>query len=222
MTSFALITEGITDQAVIENILFGYYRDEVDVRPLAPSRDATDNARAGSYGGWEQVLEHCAHTEKILEAVAINDYLIIQIDTDCGDHANFGVSITHQGVDRAICDIVSDVKDLIIKRLSVAYSSHRHKFIFAISVHSLECWLLPLHGADKVTRGRTKECEKHLKEKIAKSTALKSNRFKKDHRTYHLISRKLAKSKHIEEVCADNESFSLFIAQLPELFAQDE
>ena len=50
MTSFALITEGITDQAVIENILFRYYKDEVDVRPLQPPRDATDDARAGGHG----------------------------------------------------------------------------------------------------------------------------------------------------------------------------
>ena len=31
MTSFALITEGITDQVVLESILYGVYSDDIDV-----------------------------------------------------------------------------------------------------------------------------------------------------------------------------------------------
>jgi hypothetical protein len=60
MPTFAVVAEGITDQAVIENIIQDYYRanleDEVDVNNLQPLRDATDQARASGQGGWERVL----------------------------------------------------------------------------------------------------------------------------------------------------------------------
>ena len=36
MISFGLITEGLTDQIVIENILAGYFKNpDLDIRPLA-------------------------------------------------------------------------------------------------------------------------------------------------------------------------------------------
>ena len=54
MASFALITEGITDQAVLENILTGLYGEDVEVNPLQPLRDATDTSRvkSDSFAGW--------------------------------------------------------------------------------------------------------------------------------------------------------------------------
>ena len=40
--SFGLITEGKTDQAVLKNILVGYFQDvDLYIRPLQPS-DVTD------------------------------------------------------------------------------------------------------------------------------------------------------------------------------------
>jgi hypothetical protein len=40
MISFGLITEGLTDQIVIENILAGYFKNlDLDVEPLQPERD---------------------------------------------------------------------------------------------------------------------------------------------------------------------------------------
>ncbi|WP_413261147.1 hypothetical protein [Floridanema flaviceps] len=43
MISFGLITEGLTDQIVIEDILSGYFNtDDIIVNPLQPERDTKD------------------------------------------------------------------------------------------------------------------------------------------------------------------------------------
>ena len=62
MTVFALVTEGITDSAVIEAILQSHFDDDdLEVRPIQPVRDVTDQARTapGAFGGWEKVFEYC-------------------------------------------------------------------------------------------------------------------------------------------------------------------
>jgi hypothetical protein len=117
MPSFALITEGITDQAVISAIINSYYRGhnaEIALNFLQPLRDSTDEAREGSFGGWERVLEHCAAREQIIQALTFNDYIVIQIDTDCGEHQNFGVALTEGGLDRQVCSIICDVKNILL------------------------------------------------------------------------------------------------------------
>ncbi|MCK5539270.1 MAG: hypothetical protein KAI79_20780 [Bacteroidales bacterium] len=89
MVTFGLITEGITDQIVIENILMGYFdsnEDDIDFKELQPLKDATDEC---GYGGWSKVLEYCK-SSKFKGTLRFNDYIIIQIDTDVSDA--YGIS----------------------------------------------------------------------------------------------------------------------------------
>lgn len=60
MTTFGLITEGITDQEVITNILFGYYDNpDLDITELQPLKDETDSKKSANFGGWGNLLEYC-------------------------------------------------------------------------------------------------------------------------------------------------------------------
>lgn len=82
MAIFGLISEGITDQIVIENILIGLLNDDdFSVDPLQPARDATDEDLATSHGNWHKVFEYC-QTQRFKDAVLNMDYVIIQIDAD--------------------------------------------------------------------------------------------------------------------------------------------
>ena len=69
MKTFSLITEGVTDQKVLKNILIGYFddREEDDIRftYAQPLLDETDlaNSRQASGGGWGMVLAYCASEE---------------------------------------------------------------------------------------------------------------------------------------------------------------
>jgi hypothetical protein len=213
MASFALITEGITDQAVLENILIGLYGDDVEVNPLQPLRDATDASRAksDSFGGWEQVFEYCQH-ENFDEVFMFNDYVIIQIDTDIDKHAKFWISLTHHGKDRPTEELIDEVRQLLIVKLKPAiYEQFQEKFKFAIAVRSLECWLLPLYAKEKAHIVKTKNCAKQLEREAQR---LKLD-YRKEHRVYDKLSRKYQSSKELETGKQHQKSLALFLDSLP-------
>jgi len=215
MVSFALITEGITDQAVLENILIGIYGDDVDVNPLQPLRDATDTSRAksDSFGGWEQVFEYCQH-EDFNEVFMFNDYVIIQIDTDVGERPHFGVSLTEGGKDRPAEELVCEVRNLLISKLDPdIYDHHQGGFQFAIAVHSLECWLLPLYAQGKAHVGKkTKNCYEHLKRQTNNKPGLDCH---KSYRQYECLSASFREPEALKKAKKHHRSLAIFLDSLP-------
>ena len=99
MLTFALVSEGVCDQAVIEHLIQTTCEKildcEIEVYPMQPLRDATDSS--ANFGGWERVFEFCE--TGIPAALSVNDYVVIQIDTDRAEHVKFGVSLQVGGVD---------------------------------------------------------------------------------------------------------------------------
>lgn len=168
MSSFALITEGITDQVTLETILWEHYDSDLDVTYIQPIRDATDESRQENIGGWEKVIEYCTLPE-FKSSFLFNEYVVIQIDTDCGEHVNFGVPLTVNGKDRHQQDIINDVINLLISKIGEdVYSEYKDRILFAISVHSLECWYLPLFESKKAKQSKSKNCTEHLKMAVIK------------------------------------------------------
>lgn len=108
MASFALITEGITDQVAISAVLYGLYDEEPEIRPVQPLRDATDEARQGNRAGWEKVFEYCA-SDDFAAIFATNDYVIVQVDTDVCGHVNFPVALVDEHGERSSTDVVEDL-----------------------------------------------------------------------------------------------------------------
>lgn len=211
MASFALITEGITDQVAIEAVLYGLYDEEPEIRPVQPLRDATDEARQGNRAGWEKVFEYCA-LDDFAAIFATNDYVIIQVDTDVCGHVNFPVALADESGERSSADVVEEVKSFINAKIAAAtLAAYGNRILYAISVHSMECWLLPVHATTPGDRRRTKNCEAHLTRALAR----KDIAFKKDYRTYQALTRPLEKRAGIDTVSRHNESFALFVASLP-------
>lgn len=173
MATFALITEGVTDQIILERMIEQICgEDDVDINPLQPLRDATD-AKAAPHAGWELVFEYCK--EGAADALAANDYVVIHLDTDQGDHPNFGVPLTFGGVDRHYNDLIADATAAIITRLDGAlYRAHADRFLFAISVHSMESWLLlclfdrdePKNSNDRLNRALSKRNQDPLMKEV--------------------------------------------------------
>lgn len=211
MASFALITEGITDQVAISAVLYGLYDEEPEIRPVQPLRDATDEARQGNRAGWEKVFEYCS-LDDFAAVFATNDYVIIQVDTDVCGHPNFPVALVDENGERSPADLVEEVKSFIKGKIAPAIlATYGRRILYAISVHSLECWLLPLYGATAGDKGRTKNCESHLTRALNK----KNIAFQKDYRTYTKLAKSLEKRAGIDTVSKHNESFKLFVASLP-------
>ena len=217
MAKFGLITEGITDQIVIENILCGFYKDEdldEEIIPLEPPRDETDNKQAHSdFGlGWTAIFSYLS--EKIFRDDVLNsEYVIIQIDTDIAE--DFDCSINQN---QTIEDIIEcSIKKLIekIDEKKEFYEKHKNKIIFAISVHSLECWILPLFK--DIKKEEILNCVKTLNYTMRKLPNKSRLDTRKNYNNYDKLSHKFLKYKELIKVTSKNKSFEIFINNLPKL-----
>jgi len=211
MESVALITEGITDQAVLQTILYTRYGPDLEINSAQPFRDETDAARQGNFGGWENVLDFCGRAE-FAELFLYNNFIVIQIDTDCAHHANFGVPTQDQhGAARPIADIVLDVKNFIVSKIDpVVFHSVAGRILYAISVHSLECWLLPLFTED-ATAIKISSCERHLNQAVARQNM----KYAKEYEIYETLAKGFRKQKNIDSCRKKNASFDIFVSSLP-------
>lgn len=213
MTSFALITEGITDQITLQTILLEFYAIDLDINPLQPVRDSTDASRKGHFGGWEQVLEYCSLPD-FKNTLLFNEYVVIQLDTDCAEHVNFGVPLTSDGLDKSPVDIIREVKSVLINKIGTdIYNEYKEQIIFAISVHSLECWYLPLYGKLKAKKSKIKKCADELCKELTKQNIT----YKKEYEVYKVLSKEFKAKNAIEQCTKYNQSFNHFIKSLPEI-----
>ncbi len=213
MSSFALVTEGITDQKVIENILVGFFDDpNIDINPLQPLRDETDRNRAANPGNWHKVLEYCA-SEEFRGAFQFNDYVIVQIDTDVA--ADYGVSNRdEEGNEFSDEDIYERIKGKLIAQINPEFhANYAGRVLFAISVQSIECWLLPLFFTDN-KKSKTVNCLSTLNQglKTKKSYSIDPNN--KNPHYYEDISTEYTKHKKLMSLYTSNLSLEAFVHEL--------
>jgi hypothetical protein len=211
MPSFALITEGITDQVTISAVLAGYYDEEPDITEAQPLRDATEEGRQGSHAGWEKVLTYCS-SEFFAQQFYVNDFVIIQIDTDVCGHKNFDIPLKSGNKDKPTSEIINDIRNFIVGKIDPAtYARYKDQIIFAVSIHSLECWILPIYGKTKIEKERVRKCESLLEEVLKRFDIV----YKKDFDCYQAITKPFLTRKKIDQVCTSNESFRQFVGSLP-------
>lgn len=203
--TFGLIAEGPTDQAVLENVLIGYFDDlegdKIIVKPIQPDKGET-------FGGWVLALDYLK-SEKLEESLVFNDYLIIQVDTDiCED---LGISpISEKELDK-IPEFTATIKSKIIEDYigQEIYEQYAERLIFAISVHSIECWLLPLYLTGK-KRAKILKCIDFLQKELKRQNK-KVNLKNKKARDYDNISSPLYKRKQLVKHYKEHPSFQIFI-----------
>lgn len=217
MASFALITEGITDQVMIETLLLTCLGPDTAVNPIQPQRDSTDKSRQTDFGGWERVLE-CCNQINFEEILSVNDFIVLQLDTDQAEHPNFGVALTENGQDRSVDALLADVRAVIMNKLGAAWPQFAQRILFALAVHSLECWLLPLYAETDADFKRTKNCASHL----ARLTGCKPEADLKNYRKFVELSAPLQRSrknKHwqqkLENCRQHSQSLAIFLDSLP-------
>lgn len=213
MAKFGLACEGITDQIVIENILCGFYKDindlDEEIQPLQPPFDKTTKKQS-DFGNWELLLEYLS-SERFRDDVLNSGYIVVQIDTDDSQHPNF--SIAHTDSDNnelSTKELIEKIIERLIAQIDskkIFYEKYQEKIIFAISVHSLECWILPLHRAYKIEK--TKNCFENLQRKS------KNINIKKDYITYDKLSQPLLKNKILIKIASKNSSLNIFLSKLP-------
>lgn len=211
--SFALVTEGLTDQIIIENILVGFFDDpDIDVNPLQPLRDETDRHRTVTSGNWHKVLEYCS-SEEFRGAFQFNDYVVIQIDTDVA--FDYGVSNRDEnGTELSVESLIGRVKAALIAHIGQDfYARYTDHILFAISVQSIECWLLPLFFSDK-KRSKTVNCLGTLNQALKSKRPFSIDPSSKNPKYYESISVEYAKHKRLMAVYSSNPSLEVFVLEL--------
>ena len=208
MAIFGLACEGITDQTVLENILYGYYGkdyEDIDdeIQRVQPPFDDTDNK-----GGWNRLFDYL-NSDRFEDDVINNDYLVIQIDTDVSEEIGFAVSSLNLSTVEFIQKIIERLITQIDKKKSI-YQKYNKNILFAISVHSLECWLLPIYS-------NKKEIVHNCFDKLCKEVPKVSKKLKvtKNANSYDKLSRPFLKRKGLLTIASKNSSFQIFINSLP-------
>jgi hypothetical protein len=218
---FGVVAEGVTDQAVLKNILIGAFTEEgeePDVRPIQPPpRDARKDT-ADPPGGWSLVFRFFTAGEhrKALQTV---DYLVIHIDTDVSEQAGYDVPWREAGreltVDELAARVAAKIEGLIGPDLLAA---HGHRFLFALAVHSIECWLLPLLYDDnrsaKISGCLAAANEARRRRNEAPLSKPVRGGESKDHRAYDSVSRPYLKRKRLVQGGEKNRSLGIFLEKL--------
>ncbi len=192
MHTIALITEGVTDQIVLDRLIKlvcrSKFPDGIDTNFLQPPLDRTDESRS-TFGGWELVLNHCE--SEIEDAFIANDFVIVHLDTDCCDHVNFGISLTENGADKSKAILFQEVQtklDSIIGDRLI--SEFGDRLIVSVAIHSTESWLLLVIFSEM----RPKNSFSHLQRNFSKKHAIKVT---KSATSYYNVVTKLT-SKNVQ------------------------
>jgi hypothetical protein len=153
---FALITEGPSEHRIIKHIITKYFKGlEPEINQIQPK---LVGERPASPGGWNEVLKYCERKE-LNDILIENDYLVIQIDTDQSQTSPF--NIDHLGSDgqaksseQLHADVIQKLQTLILPEI---LEKNGNNILFAVCIHTIECWLLPLCYSDN-RRTKTTNC----------------------------------------------------------------
>lgn len=215
MKKFGLACEGVTDKATIRNILCGYFSiknpaDEIG-EPEAPFGQ-TDG------GGWRPFLQYLT-LERFQDDFENFEFLILHIDTDVSKdfdvpHKDEGGNLLSAEV--LVENIISKLKEKINEKESGVYEEYADKIIFAISVHSIECWLLVYYAeCVELHDCSVKVCSNSFCFNKLKSVKFpKNTQLAKKRHNYDVISEPFSKRKNIDAVAQKDPSFHIFIQSL--------
>jgi hypothetical protein len=217
MPTFGLITEGVTDQKVIQAIFTGIFDpEEIDIRPFLPIADNTCKHQLQNFSNWELVLAYCA-SPKFEEAFPFVDYVVVHIDTDQCDDPKFGVRKEREGVALSPQEMVLTVSEKLKERIGEpTWSKYQERIVFAIAVETTECWLLPLYV-------KGKEISKHLNCLNVLNTHLRRrdletiNPAAKRPMRYAELARPYNKRKELMKNAPQNPSLDAFVKRLEAL-----
>jgi len=170
-----------------------------------------------------RVLDYCC-SDDFKPSLVDNDFVIVQIDTD--------VLIREQLPEKYKVDLPSSLSvDEIIERVSQLliklidgdddfWEHHGKQIIFAISVHQIECWFLPIYFKNKTVKAaKITGCIDTLNEVLPQQEkGLYING--KDLSYYRQISKHFRKKIH--DIYELNPSLKVFVEKLLEVGHRNE
>lgn len=212
MNDFALVTEGPTDQVILKNILLGYFHGQ----PVEPSiyREHPDPQAAVAFGGWTLLLNYL-QAKKFRQALQLNRFLIVQIDTDVSEDRGFDVPKQDANGPLSVEAMVASVIERLKSEIGVEdWAIYGDKFIFAIAVHQTECWALPLWENEAGKAGKTENCLNALGQALRRNNLPWVQEGNKDVRIYDTATRGYRKRRDLLQLGPKNPSLKILLDEL--------
>jgi hypothetical protein len=219
--NFALISEGASEHRIIKYMLARFFKgQEPFINPIQPP---IANGKQSNSGGWNEVLKYCERNDDIREIFKFNNYLIIQIDTDQSETKPFSVS--HSKEDGSVktpeelyTDVIERLNGLINNEIRNEFGE---KIFFAICIHTIECWLLPVYYTNN-HKTKIQDCLSWLNNGLRKDgiprPITKGNKSEANGvRAYEKALSYLKKKKEIIAASKHNFGFNKFITSIQDI-----
>jgi len=218
MKKFALITEGVSEHRVIKYIINRFFKDDALINQIQPKMFGGKQAK-DSPGGWNEVLKYCERDE-IEDILIENDFLVIQIDTDQSQTKPFNISHTNaENKIKPVPELYEEVLENLKNRIqSKILEDYKDRIIFAISIHTIECWFLPLYYSTESKKSAISKCldklNTELRKKNIKAISNKDKNTPKSIRTYETILKNWNKITTLKSCAKHNTGFQKFVDSL--------
>lgn len=208
---FGIISEGPTDQIVLEGILYGYFEDKnLPVNMLQP--------KPGNTGNWDKVFKYCESNdfkEALTSAYSV-DFLIVQIDSDFIRRQEVPEKYRFNPNNLTPKEVAMTMRELLISAIGTDFfQEYANRIIFAIAVDSIECWFLPVFFSNKPKiAAKTTNCLETLNTVLPQAEGFSIHA--KDEKYYRIISKRFQKKRDLLSWADKNPSLSWFINELRE------
>lgn len=223
MAVIGLAVEGPTDLISIENILLGVFENLEDnqIAHCQPRFDKSDENSKLMPAGWNRLLSYLC-SRRFKEDLINHEYMIIHIDTDIAEEKHADITIKNDDGKRLPDHtIVKNAVNRLITAINVKdaklFDSIKEKVIFAITVDSLECWLINAFVQDDVDVCKHGgDCFQDMKKVLLDTQGMR--RVKKQTKIYDDITRVFYEQSDIIDKLANRDvSFKSFLKKLNSL-----
>jgi uncharacterized protein YlzI (FlbEa/FlbD family) len=214
-----VVSEGISDYGVIKHIVEIYLKElDAYTIPLKPKQK--NNIQVG-FGTWQGVLEYVAGNDLMIKEAVAEDcvHIIIQIDTDVSPE--YGVPF-NEGKDM-LDSFYENVKGLIESRIHTDID--REIIIYAVCIHTLECWLIPFITDNNGKCLKINNCIRTVNNEISsqhKNINVLDKNSTNSKNAYQFILKKKKKVDDIKKCAEYNIGFQKFLEQLENIKLNNE
>lgn len=205
--TFGIISEGITDQVVLEHILWAFTGNkDLSITALQP--------KPNEMGNWDKVFNYCK-SDDFKGAFGFCDFVIIQIDTDFMHSGEVpdAYKIDMNGLS-SVEEIVAVFKQKIVELIGLNfYETYQSQIIFAISVNEIECWFLPIYfSTQKKKAAKIVNCIDTLNTILPQKEGIYIHEKKIEY--FEKIAKHFLKKQTLKKCESQNISLQLFLAEM--------
>ena len=188
-----IICEGVSDRAVIENVIIGITGlDTSDFEPLRPQDNFVETDIAAMdpnlFSTWSVVKKECEEREKIEMFLQMDGQELVVIHLDSAEADAYGIDRPH----KKDANYNETLRNLIVAKIDEwLENEYLESILHAIAIEEIEAWILTIY--EKNDSSKTIDPKQKLKNVLSKERINSTE----DYDNYSGLSESLSKKKKI-------------------------